>query len=151
LYPDTQGRWVFSYIFVQNFFFIEISPLRLSSLLVTLYNQNEERTWWWGIIEGCTGDAERKNIQIISSAHMRCSLPNCEGAKCTSYSYAIDDDMINGKNIFAFNWEHDSAFGKGGCCDSGERCHRGESYRQLESSLTRMYGPLYLQISRYKK
>jgi len=120
LYPDTQGRWVFSYIFVQNFFFIEISPLRLPSSLVTLYNHYEEGTWWWGI-EGCAGDAERKNIQIISSAHMMCSLPNCEGTKCTSNGYAVDDDMINGKNIFAFNWEHDSTFGKDKCCDSGER------------------------------
>ena len=50
LYPTTQGLCVFSYIFVQNFFFIEISPLRFSSLLVTLYYHNDEwNMGWWFI------------------------------------------------------------------------------------------------------
>ncbi len=41
---------------------------------------------------------------------MMCFLPHSEGAKCTSNSYAVYDDMINGENFFAFDWEHDSTF-----------------------------------------
>ncbi len=54
-------------------------------------------------------DAEKK-YRRVSPSSMHMILPHCEGAKRTSNSYAVDDDMINGENFFAFDWEHDSTF-----------------------------------------
>jgi hypothetical protein len=54
---------------------------------------------------------KRNNICLsLVNINASCFLPHCEGAKCASNSYTIDDDMINGENFFTFDWEHDSTF-----------------------------------------
>lgn len=64
-------------------------------------------------------DVEKNNaghgsLPLACMHVMMCLLPHCEGTEGTTDSYAINDDMINGEDIFAFDWEHDSTV----CIDS---------------------------------